>query len=113
VILSIGKDYPHDWDDGMPAKVEIIHDSSRQDAEIPVQRLEALLQAYSQTLGSLRLVARGVSPTLATPVRIARRDLATPESKRGLALSFLPYLLILSGFLGGANLVIDATAGER
>ena len=113
VILSIGKDYPKDWHDGMPAKVEIVHDSSRQDAKIPVERVENLLQAYSQTVGSLRLVARGVSPAVVSPLRIAHRDLATPESKRGVALFFLPYLLILSGFLGGANLVIDATAGER
>jgi sodium transport system permease protein len=113
VILSLDKDYPEDWRNGMPAKVEIIHDSSRQDAAIPVERVENLLQAYSQTVGSLRLIARGVSPTVATPVRVAHRDLATPESKRGLALSFLPYLLILTGFLGSSHLVIDATAGER
>jgi sodium transport system permease protein len=30
-----------------------------------------------------------------------------------MALAFLPYLLILSAFLGGAYLVIDVTAGER
>jgi len=58
VILSIGKDYPQDWRNGMPAKVEIVHDSSRQDAQIPVERVQNLLQAYSQTMGSLRLVAR-------------------------------------------------------
>ena len=113
VILAIGKDFPDDWRNGMPAKLEIVHDASRQDAEIPVQRLESLLQAYSDTVGSLRLIARGVSPAVAKPVLVAHRDLATPESKRGLTLSFLPYLLILSGFLGGAHLVIDATAGER
>ena len=39
--------------------------------------------------------------------------MATPESRVGQALAFLPYLLILTGFLGGAYLVIDATAGER
>ncbi|HEY2344820.1 MAG TPA: ABC transporter permease [Xanthomonadaceae bacterium] len=113
VILSIGKDYAKDWRAGMPAKLEIIHDSTRQDSEIPVQRLENLLRAYGSTMASLRLVARGVSPAVTAPIRIAHRDLSTPESRRGLALSFLPYLLILSGFLGGANLVIDATAGER
>jgi sodium transport system permease protein len=113
VILSVGKDYADDWHAGSPAKVEIIHDSSRQDADIPVQRLENLLHVYSQTVGSLRLLARGVSPAAVMPVRVAHRDLATPESKRGLTLSFLPYLLILNGFLGGAYLVIDTTAGER
>jgi sodium transport system permease protein len=113
VVLSIDKSYPEDWNSGTPAKVEIIHDSSRQDSDIPVERLENLLRAYSQTMGSLRLVARGISPAVAVPVRIAHRDLATPESKRGMALAFLPYLLILNGFIGGAYLVIDATAGER
>jgi sodium transport system permease protein len=113
VILSIGPDYPADWRGSRPARVEIIEDSSRQDANIPVERLENLLQAYGDTVGSLRLIARGVSPAAAKPVRVAHRDLATPESKRGLALSFLPYLLILSGFLGSAYLVIDVTAGER
>lgn len=113
VVLSIGSDYPDDWRKGMPAKLKIIHDASRQDAEIPVQRLETLLQAYSDTVGALRLVARGINPAVTHPVRIAHRDLSTPESRRGVALSFLPYLLILSGFLGGAYLVIDATAGER
>jgi sodium transport system permease protein len=47
------------------------------------------------------------------PIRIAQRDVATPESKRGMLLAFLPYLLIFSSFLGGAYLIIDVTAGER
>src|SRR5690606_7673569 len=34
-------------------------------------------------------------------------------SRAGRALAFLPYLLILSGFLGSAYLMIDITAGER
>jgi sodium transport system permease protein len=61
----------------------------------------------------LRIIERGISPQIAQPVRLASRDVATPEAKRGVLLSFLPYLLILSSFLGGAYLVIDVTAGER
>jgi len=113
VILRIGADFGKKWRGGLPAPVEILHDSSREDARIPVQRLESLLNGYSQTVGALRLVARGVSPAATQPLRIGHRDLATPESRRGQVLAFLPYLLILSAFLGGAYLVIDATAGER
>jgi sodium transport system permease protein len=54
-----------------------------------------------------------VSPGAAQALRVAHRDLATPESRIGQALAFLPYLLILTTFLGGAYLVIDVTAGER
>ena len=61
----------------------------------------------------LRIVTRGVSPGVTVGVQVATRDVATPEAKRGMVLAFLPYLLILSAFLGGAYLVIDVTAGER
>jgi sodium transport system permease protein len=93
--------------------VELIYDSSQRDAEIPVQRVRGAIEQYSRTLGTLRIIERGISPEVLQPVRVAQRDVATPESKRGMLLVFLPYLLILSSFLGGAYLVIDVTAGER
>ncbi|KFN43814.1 ABC transporter permease [Arenimonas oryziterrae] len=113
VILRIDGKFGEQWRGSLPASVEIIHDTSRQDADIPVRRVEALLETYGQGIGALRLIARGVSPTTAQPLRVSHRDMATPESRVGQALAFLPYMLILSGFLGGAALVIDVTAGER
>lgn len=113
VILSIPADYAEKWRAGEPAPVEVISDSSRDDARIPSERLNALLDGYSRSAGALRLLARGVNPAAGQAVLVERKDLATPESRIGQALAFLPYLLILSGFLGGAYLVIDATAGER
>jgi sodium transport system permease protein len=113
VILRIEASYAEDWRAGRPALVELLHDGSRDDSRIPVSRVQNLLDAYSSSAGALRLLARGVSPTVAQPVRVAHTDLSTPESRQGQAMAFLPYLLILSAFLGGAYLVIDATAGER
>jgi sodium transport system permease protein len=113
VILRIDGKFGEQWRGSTPAVIEILHDSSRQDAEIPVQRLQNLLQTYGQGVGALRLVARGIAPTTAQPLRVSDRDLATPEARRGQVLAFLPYFLILFSFLGGSYLVIDATAGER
>jgi sodium transport system permease protein len=113
VILSIPKSYAEHWRKSEPAAIEILHDSSRNDTDIPLKRLKNLLENYSATTGALRLLSRGVSPTANQAVRMDYKDLATPESRIGQALAFLPYLLILTGFLGGAALVIDATAGER
>ena len=112
VILRIGDKFGEQWRGSLPATIEIVHDSSRDDAQIPVQRLQTLLDNYNQGVGALRLVARGISPTTIQPLRVSDHDLATPESRIG-PLAILPYLLILSGFLGGAALVIDITAGER
>jgi sodium transport system permease protein len=113
VILRIDGKFGEQWRGSMPAVVEVLHDSSRQDAQIPVERLQGLLENYGQGVGALRLVARGISPTTAQPLRISDRDLATPEARRGAALAILPYMLLIFSFLGGSYLVIDSTAGER
>ncbi|MEL1263482.1 ABC transporter permease [Pseudoxanthomonas putridarboris] len=114
VALRISPDYAKDWRSGRPALVEIIRDSTRRDADIPTQRLQAALNGYSQQVGALRLYARGVDASVARPVNIGLQDLATPEAKQGVLLSVLmPYLLILTSFIGGAYLILDATAGER
>ena len=112
--LRISPDYAEDWRNGRPALVEIIRDSTRRDADIPTQRLQAALNAYSQQVGALRLLARGIDASVARPVNIGLQDMATPEAKQGMLLSvLLPYLLILTSFIGGAYLILDATAGER
>ncbi|MDW8478695.1 MAG: ABC transporter permease [Xanthomonadales bacterium] len=113
VVLAIPEDFAGLWRESRPARVELWYDASRQDAQIPVERVQKAIEAYGQQLGVLRLLARGVDPAVARPVFAVRKDLSTPEARRGMILAFLPYLLILSAFLGGAYLVIDATAGER
>lgn len=114
IALRIGPDFATQWKAGTPALIEIVQDSTRRDAEIPAQRLENALSAYSQQVGAMRLLARGIAPTVAKPLAIGSRDLATAEAKRGQLLSYmLPYLLILTSFIGGAYLILDATAGER
>lgn len=114
VILRIAEGYADQWRKSEPADVELIFDSTRRDTEIPLRRIRAVLDTYSRTTGHLRLLTRGVNPQLSQAVRTNSRDLATPEAERGQILgAMLPYLLILSAFLGGAYLVIDATAGER
>jgi sodium transport system permease protein len=47
------------------------------------------------------------------PLLVGSRDVATPESRFDLAQQMLPYLLLLLAFIGGMQLAIDATAGER
>jgi sodium transport system permease protein len=113
-ILRIAPDFAERWRESRSAQVELIYDSSRRDSRIPVGRVRGAIEEYSRTLGTLRIIERGISPEVMQPVRVAQRDVATPESKRGTLLEmFLPYFLILSAFLGGAAVVIDATAGER
>lgn len=114
VYLRIGDDFDKHWREGSPALVEIAHDSTRNDANIPVKRLEGLLGLYNQQVGALRLLARGINPAVAAPMAVSHKDLSTPQARGAtLAAMLLPYLLILGAFMGSMQLVLDTTAGER
>ncbi|AXK73211.1 ABC transporter permease [Lysobacter sp. TY2-98] len=114
VGLRIDEGYAKDWRAGKPAVVEIVADSTRRNAEIPMARVRAALEGYRDQMGALRLLARGVDPSVTRAVNVGSRDVASEQAKKGQVLSILlPYLLILGSFLGGAYLILDATAGER
>ncbi|KAF1696188.1 sodium ABC transporter permease [Pseudoxanthomonas jiangsuensis] len=114
VGLRISESFAEDWHAGRPALVEVVLDSSQRDSGIPGSRLRGALAAYGGQVGALRLLARGIDASVAQPVNTGTLDVATPDAKRGIMLSLmLPYFLILTAFLGGAALVLDATAGER
>jgi sodium transport system permease protein len=113
MVLIVPASYPDSWRKGETAQVELLHDSSDQDARAPVSRLTGLLHGYGRLQGALRLSARGLNSSLVTPVAVADRDLASRQQRAGQLLGFLPYLLVLGAFLGGMYLAIDTTAGER
>jgi sodium transport system permease protein len=113
LVLRISADYPKAWRKGEPVQVELIYDSSQRDSHTPVERVTKLVETYSRQQGAMRLVARGLSPALASPVIMAKRDQATAQSRAVLMFNMLPYLFVLTIFVGGMYLAIDLTAGER
>jgi sodium transport system permease protein len=114
VVLRIGEDFVEDWRNSRPARVELVFDSSRPlQSGATIGRAHSLLAAYSEQLGNLRLIARGVHPGVASPLQIGQRDIATRAARFDFAQQLVPYLLLLLAFIGGMQVAIDATAGER
>jgi sodium transport system permease protein len=113
LALRIGAGYGADWRAGRPAEIELIYDSSRREGASDVERLRSMLENYSRRNGLLRLLARGLSPGIAGPVMVATRDEATPQARGALLFATLPYMLVLTIFIGGMWLATDSTAGER
>ncbi len=113
IVLRIPEGFAESWDDGRPARVEILADMSQRYAGTTRSRVQNLLQAYNQQIGHVRLQLRGVSPDITEPVMIRTLDLSTPESRGGMLLAFLPYVVFLSVFIGAMHMAIDTTAGER
>ena len=113
VVLIIPEGYGEDFNAGRPATVQIIADSSRTSAMTNVRRAQDLVEQYARQIGALRLLARGVSPSIVNAVSVKEVDVATPQSQALMFLNMLPYFLVMAVFLGGAAVIIDTTAGER
>ena len=111
--LVLSDDYATRWQKGEPAEVVLLSDQSRRASGGQVRRLRLLLESWSGMVGSQRLLARGVAPELSRPVKVEEVDLATPEKLAAMLLNSIPLFLVLACFVGGMNVAIDATAGER
>jgi sodium transport system permease protein len=113
IVLRIPADYGERWRAGTPALVEIIIDNSRREGGRSFNRLETLLQQYSRQVGSMRLQLRGVNPLLVQPVFIRARDVSTAQGRGAMLVGMLPFFLLMTVFMGGMYLAIDATSGEK
>jgi sodium transport system permease protein len=112
-VLIIDPSYAERFSAGRSAPLRLIVDESRTEAQKSVRRLERLLYGYGQTLGALRLLARGISPEVAAPVELDEVNLATPQKLAANLLNVVPLFLMLAALVGGMNVAIDTTAGER
>ena len=114
LALAIDDDYVDDWHAGRPAKIDIITDTTRRNADVSVMRVSKVLEGFGGSVGAMRLLIRGINPGIATPVHVGTRDVATPEAKNSSFMSILlPLILTIFAFIGGSHLAMDTTAGER
>ena len=114
LALVIDPKFAEDWRAGRPAKVDLVTDTTRRNADVAVARVEKVLEGYGNAVGGLRLLVRGIDPSIAAPLNLGTRDLATAEAKRSSFMAvILPLVLTIFAFIGGAHLAMDTTAGER
>jgi sodium transport system permease protein len=114
VVLVIPETFGAAFEAGEPAEVEVMRDASNDGSGVAVRRTENLLQQYSQQVGSLRLLARGISPLLTQAVVVSAVDVSPQErGAAGTVLGLLPVIMFTAAFLGGFYMVVDMTAGEK
>lgn len=113
VVLVIENEFSTNMDRAVPAPVKLVSDATRDGARTKVARVRSLIATYSGQIGGLRLIARGVSPLVATAVRIEEVEVSSSQQRLASQLSILPLLLVLAALTGGMQLAIDSTAGER
>jgi sodium transport system permease protein len=112
-VLVIEKDFAQKFRDSRPAPVQVVSDSTRQSSRASVRRVHALLTQFSGQLGSLRLIARGVSPALVSGLKVEDVEVSNSQQRAAEVFNIIPMFLILAAFTAGMQIATDSTAGER
>ena len=112
-VLIIAKDFPEKFRESRPAPIQIVADSTRQSGRAKLQRLRTLLTRFSAETGSLRLIARGISPGIASVLRVEDIEVSSAQQRAALIFNIFPMFLVLAAFMAGMQIATDSTAGER
>lgn len=113
LAVLIGADYAENFAKGIPSEVSLIVNGSKTNLWPLTLRARTLIESYSAHTSMLRLIARGVSGDVRTPVQVKELDVATIQQRSATFLIFIPLLIVLAAFIGGMNVAMDTTAGER
>ncbi len=113
IVVIIPDDFAKKFTASKPAQVRLVSDGSNQNNRAKVQRVRTLFQRYSSEIGSLRLIARGISPVVSVPVQIEDVEVSSAQQRAATILGFIPMLMMIAAFTGAMNIATDSTAGER
>ena len=93
--------------------VEVVYSSANARAQSGVGRVERILQGLSQEHAALRLIARGVTPSLLNVLQVDEHDVADNAARAAQLTGMLPYFVLMAMLYGALNAALDTTAGER
>ena len=96
VVIVIPETFGEQLADGVPAKIEVITDQADRESDREARRASRALEAYGQELASMRLLARGVSPTVIRPLNVDQVDVSTPTGRSALLLGMLSYFFLFA-----------------
>jgi sodium transport system permease protein len=113
IVLIIEKEFAERFRDSRAATIKVVSDSTRQSSEPKVKRLHALLNRFNGEMASLRLMARGVSPVVASVLKVDDVEVSNAQQRAATIFNVIPIFLIAAAFTAGMQIATDATAGER
>ena len=112
-VVIIPEDFAEDFADSKTAEVEIVLESMDGSVGRAVSRVRGLIRQYGQQIADKRLVVRGISPEVVRPLSVETLELETAQQRTARVISFMPFMLVMGIFVGGLQIAIDSTAGER
>lgn len=113
VILIIPENFPENFRQQRQATVDLLSDHSSSKTQGKVRKVRQLVNQWSMKIGSIRLLTRNISPTIARPAVINDINVSTDQQVAAKILASFPMFTLLIVFASGIGMASDMTAGER
>jgi sodium transport system permease protein len=113
ITITFEDSFAEKMHSGEKATITLLTDYSKKGARDEVWRVKNVINSYQSQLVAMKLVARGVSPSLLSAIHIEENDTSTPSSKSALLLGMLGVMIMVAVFVSSTNVAIDCSAGER
>jgi len=113
VVLEVAADFMTDFSISIPARIKLYADYSIEKSARSAHRVKSVIANYNESIGSLRLMARGINPVITKPVSLDSKDYSTAQGRSALILGALQIFILMAAFIGSTGVAIDTTAGER
>ena len=111
-LLRLTDKFAENYQAMRPARVELWFDSASENGARQ-RDVEEVLQAYSSSVTSARLLAHGVSPATVAPIQLQRYDTGTNAARSAGLIGSILGFLFFPAFICGLSAAVDSTAGER
>ncbi|UGQ47061.1 ABC transporter permease [Massilia endophytica] len=111
-VLGISDEFTENYRSMRPARVDLWYDSSSENRR-RIDDIEHVLQNYSTTIASARLLAHGVSPVTLAPVRLQKFDTGTSAARSASVIGGMLGMFFVPAFFFALSTALDSTAGER
>jgi len=113
MVLIVPDTFNENFREQKLATLDLLSDHSDTESQSKANRIKNLIRYWSLHTGSLRLIARNVSPGIANPIAINDINVTSDQRLAFRVLSGLPMFFLLIAFASGLGMTADVAAGER
>jgi sodium transport system permease protein len=111
ICVNVPEDFATRLADGRGVRVHVRGDLTAQ--ATTVRKVESTLARFSSTLGNQRLLARGIAPSVTSPVIVDTQSTNSFSRQADVVARVLIILFVMAPFFISVAAAADMTAGER
>lgn len=112
-VLIIPADADEKYAAGETVDLSLLFDATNTKVQGSLDFVRKQIRAWNHAIGNLRLMSRGIDPSLTDPVSLRDINIASDQKMGFFVIATVPFFLLMACFLGSVGFSADMIAGER